>query len=186
MEKTVNETGKSSRYEAVLTDEDSWRGTVNFGDAGPLLERLRPGDRVRATAWRGHIRVLGKDGVKQDTSAAPRDEVQMNAAVGVLAGLFAAQLFLFGAMRLARPRDYKPFTWDPYGRALLFITTGACFGVGLTAVWIGIPWWTVPAVSVPLVAIAAETLRLRLSRTAAHEALSAVDVSGPGRARHTA
>ncbi|GAA4948990.1 hypothetical protein GCM10023238_14150 [Streptomyces heliomycini] len=139
---------------------------MSFGDSGPLLERLESGDRVEAIAWRGDIVVLGKDGVRQNTSEAPRDELQMNAAVGVLAGLVAAQLFVFGAVRLAGPRDHEPFTWDPYGRRLLLTITAVCFGVGLPAVWTGIPWWTVPAVAVPVVGCAAVLLRLRPSRSA--------------------
>ncbi|MFB9348490.1 hypothetical protein ACFFUA_13620 [Streptomyces heliomycini] len=167
VEETVNEAaGKGSSYRATLTYQDSWRGTVSFGDSGPLLERLESGDRVEAIAWRGDIVVLGKDGVRQNTSEAPRDELQMNAAVGVLAGLVAAQLFVFGAVRLAGPRDHEPFTWDPYGRRLLLTITAVCFGVGLPAVWTGIPWWTVPAVAVPVVGCAAVLLRLRPSRSA--------------------
>nr|WTB32336.1 hypothetical protein OG781_25220 [Streptomyces sp. NBC_00830] len=131
--KTVIKTGKSSTYEATLTYRDSWRGTVSFGDPGPLLERLAPGDQVTATAWRRDIVVLSKNGVRQNTSEAPRDELQMNAAIGVLAALVAAQTFVFGAVRLARPRDYEPFTWNPYGKRLLITITAVCFGVGLPA-----------------------------------------------------
>lgn len=169
VERTVNKTsGKSSSYEATLTDRD-WRGTVSFGDPGPLLERLAPGDQVTATAWRRDIVVLSKDGVRQNTSEAPRDELQMNAAIGVLAALVAAQTFVFGAVRLVRPRDYEPFTWNPYGKRLLITITAVCFGVGLPATWIGIPWWTVPAVAVPLVVGAAGLMRHRLRPRAAGE-----------------
>ncbi|MCT9114165.1 hypothetical protein N4G69_53555 [Streptomyces mirabilis] len=77
---------------------------MSFGDAGPLLEQLAPGDQVKATAWRRDIVVLSKNGVRQNTSEAPRDELQMNAAIGVLAALVAAQTFVFGAVRLARSR----------------------------------------------------------------------------------
>lgn len=170
VEETVNKTaGKGSSYEATLTGQDSWRGTVPFGDPGPLLGRLESGDQVMATVWRRDIVVLSKDGVRQNTSEAPRDELQMNAAIGVLAGLVAAQVFVFGAVRLVRPGDYEPFTWNPYGKQLLITTTAVCFGVGLPAVWIGIPWWTVPAVAVPVVVCAAGLMlmRLRLSRSVA-------------------
>ncbi|MFE4754640.1 hypothetical protein ACFRIB_30910 [Streptomyces mirabilis] len=86
VEKTVNKTsGRGCSYEATLTDRDSWRGTMSFGDAGPLLEQLAPGDQVTATAWRRDIVVLSKNGVRQNTSEALRDELQMNAAIGVLA-----------------------------------------------------------------------------------------------------
>ncbi|MER7487785.1 hypothetical protein ABTY20_18135 [Streptomyces sp. NPDC126497] len=167
VEETVNKTaGKGSSYKATLTYRDSWRGTVSFGDPGPLLERLESGDRVEATAWRRDIVVLSKDGVRQNTSKAPRDELQMNAAVGVLAGLVAAQAFVFGAVRLVRPGDCEPLTWNPYGKRLLLTTTAVCFGVGLPAVWTGIPWWTVPAVAVPVVVCAAVLMRPHPSRSA--------------------
>ncbi|MFI5630801.1 hypothetical protein ACIA8E_15795 [Streptomyces sp. NPDC051664] len=159
--------GRSVANEATLTYQDSWRGTVSFGNPGPLLRRLKPGDRVTATAWRHDIVVLSKDGVGQNTSEAPRDEIQMNAAVGVLAALFAAQAFVFGAVRLASPRDYEPFIWDPYGKQLLITSTAASFGVGLPAAWIGIPWWAVPVIAVPAVVCATEITHHRLRRNAA-------------------
>ncbi|MFA3877104.1 hypothetical protein ABS735_26055 [Streptomyces sp. MMCC 100] len=163
VEKTVNKTaGKESVHDATLTYQDSWRGTVHLNGSGPLLERLEPGDRVTATAWRGEIMVLGQGGVRQDTLEAPRDELQMNAAVGVLAGLLAAQCLVFGAVRLVRPLDHEPLTWEPYGRWLLFTVIGVSFGVGLPAVWTGVPWWTVPLVAVPLAMCAALWFRFRL------------------------
>ncbi|MFE0130975.1 hypothetical protein ACFWY6_05220 [Streptomyces sp. NPDC059037] len=162
VEKTVN-SGKT--YKATLTDQDSWRGTVSFRDPGPLLEGLKSGDQVTDTAWRRDTVVLLKDGVRQNTSEAPRDEVQMNAAVGMIAGLVAAQLFVFGAVRLVRPRGREPFTWSPYGKRLLVTIAAVCFGVGLSAVWIGIPWWSVPAASTPIVLCTAVVTHHRLHRT---------------------
>ncbi|MFF2134060.1 hypothetical protein ACFVW1_53910 [Streptomyces olivochromogenes] len=86
----------------------------------------------------------------------------MNAAIGVLAALVATEAFVFGAVRLARPRDYEPSTWNPYGTRPLITITAVCFGVGLPATWIGIPWWTVPAVAVPVVVCAAGLMHARL------------------------
>ncbi|MEV0255215.1 hypothetical protein AB0H82_13285 [Streptomyces sp. NPDC050732] len=167
VEKTVNKTaGKSTSYEATLTDRDTWRTTVSFGDPGPLLRRLEPGDRVRATVWRRDIVALTKGDVRQDTAAAPRDEVQMNAAIGTLAGLTAAQTFVLGAARLTRPRTHGPLTWNPYGKWLLVTTPAICFGVGLPAVWTGIPWWIVPTVAAPAVACATALTHRRSSRSA--------------------
>ncbi|MFG2680727.1 hypothetical protein [Streptomyces sp. NPDC048392] len=156
VQKTVNRTaGKDSVHEATLRYRDSWRGTASFGGTGPLLERLGPGDRVTATAWRGEIVVVDMDGVRQDTLEMPRDELQGNAAVGVLAGLLAAQGLVFGAVRAVRASDHEPYTWEPYGRRLLLTTVTVCLGVGIPAVWTGVPWWTVPAVAVPLTMCAA-------------------------------
>ncbi|WP_329118083.1 hypothetical protein [Streptomyces sp. NBC_01465] len=165
VEKTVNKSeGKTSTYEATLTGQDSWRGTVSFGDPGPLLKRLAPGDRVTATVWRRDIVVLSKDGVRQNTSEAPRGEIQMNAAFGVLAALVAAQAFVFGAARLAGSRGgYGRLTWDPYGRRLLITIFAAGFGLGLPATWLRLPWWTVP-VTVPLVVCAVGTVLYRRTR----------------------
>ncbi len=141
-------------YKATLKSEGSWRGVVDFDDRKPLFERLEPGDQVTATLWRRHIVGLSKDGVEQNSTAVPRDELQMNAALGMLAGLLAAQMLVFGAVRLVRPRSYEPFTWDPYGARILLTIFGTCFGVGLLALWVGIPWWFVPpAVLVACVAV---------------------------------
>ncbi|MFB7757983.1 hypothetical protein ACFC18_51850 [Streptomyces sp. NPDC056121] len=164
VKREIKNAGRTSTYKATLKDGDSWQGVVDFGDPGPLLEHLEPGDEVTATAWRRDIVVLSKDGVRQNTSEAPRDEVQMNAAIGMLAAFFAAETFAFGAVRLVSPRDHAPFAWDPYGRRLLLTGIAVCFGVGLPAVWIGIPWWTVPAVGLPAMACAAVLMYPRPGR----------------------
>ncbi|WP_328719223.1 hypothetical protein OHT52_06775 [Streptomyces sp. NBC_00247] len=163
VEKTERKNGgKSWYYEATLTDEDGWRGRVRAGGKeGPLLRELAPGDQVTATVWRGDIVVVSKDGERQNTPDAPRDELQMNTAVGVFAALLAAQAFVFGAVRLVRPRAYRSYLWYPDGNTLLTINFGICFAVGLLAMWIGTPTWTVPAVAVPLGATAAGVTRYR-------------------------
>ncbi|MBO1333161.1 hypothetical protein J3486_18180 [Streptomyces sp. VRA16 Mangrove soil] len=150
--------GKTDHYKVTVTDGDGWQGTVDFGDDGPLFSRLSAGDRVTGVVWRRTLVTLSKDGIRQDTSDAPRDELQMTAALGLLAALLAAQAAAFGAARLVSPRRHAPFTWDPYGRRLLITILVACFGVGLPAVWLGIPWWTVPVVVLPVVACVAVTL----------------------------
>ncbi|WP_405797866.1 hypothetical protein [Streptomyces sp. NBC_01506] len=160
--KTVVKSGKSSTYEATVKDKDSWRGVVDFGDPGPLLEQLKPGDQVTAAVWHREIMSLSKDGVRQNSSQAPRDELEMNAALGMLAAFLAAQGFVFGAVRVVKPRGYEPFTWNPYGKRLLITSVVTCFAVGLPAVWIGVEWWIVPAVGVPVVGYAAVRMYHRL------------------------
>ncbi|WP_257004584.1 hypothetical protein [Streptomyces sp. Tue6028] len=161
-------TGKVTAYKATLKDrgDDSWQRVVRFSDSGPLFDKLHRGDEVTATGWRHDIVALSKDGVRQNTSDAPRDEHQGNAAMGVLLVLLAAQSLVFGMARLARPTAYAPFVWEPYGRWLAFSNICVGVGVGAASVWLGIPWWTV-LVTVPVVVSTVMVLLLRRERRAA-------------------
>jgi hypothetical protein len=149
--KTVVKDGKSSEYRAYLRDDGSWRGEVDFGGWAPLLNALEPGDPVTATVWRHRIMALSKDGVRQKTSDEPRDELQMNAAIGLLAGLVAGWAFVFGAVHLVVPRCPGPFAWKAYGRRMLWTVIAAPWVVGLPAVWLGVPWGFVPPVVLAMV-----------------------------------
>ncbi|MGW1047332.1 hypothetical protein [Streptomyces sp. NPDC002547] len=160
-------TGKVTAYEAALKGKgaDSWHRVVRFSDSGPLFDKLRRGDEVTATGWRRDIVVLSKDGVRQNTSDVPRNEHQGNAALGILAALLAAQSLVFGTARLARPTGYAPFVWEPYGRWLTFTNLIVAVGVGVTSVWLSIPWWSV-LVTVPVV-VCSVMVRLLLRRRVA-------------------
>lgn len=140
-------------YKVTLKDEGSWQGAVDLNHERPLFERLKPGDQVTATLWRRTIVGLGKDGVEQNTVDVPRDELQMYAALGTLVGLLAAQMLVFGAVRLVRPRSCEPFTWESYGWRILVTIFVASFAVGMPAMWLGIPWWWVPP-AIPVVCAA--------------------------------
>ncbi|MEV0090238.1 hypothetical protein [Streptomyces sp. NPDC050738] len=163
---TIKHAGKASHYTARLEDPDdaSWHSTVDFGDPGPLLDTLHRDDTVTATVWRRDIVVLSKDGVRQNTSDAPRDELQFGTSLGVLAALLAAQLLVFGAARLVRPAAYAPFVWDPYGKWLAWTDLCAGLSVGLASVWLGIPWWTV-FVTVPAAVTGVMALLVRYERS---------------------
>ncbi|MEV7886476.1 hypothetical protein ACWD3I_00905 [Streptomyces sp. NPDC002817] len=170
VERTRNEPGRrSGSYTAALDGAPVWSGTVSFGDPDPVLERLVPGDRITGTLWRGEVMTVGKGELRQNTSDAPRDEPQMTYAIGTFLGLLAALGLGFGAVRIARPQGHEPFTWRPLGKTLLIVTTVACVGVGLPAVWIGVPSWIVPAVVVPIVAVTAWQLHQHLRQTAARD-----------------
>ncbi|QYX79915.1 hypothetical protein [Streptomyces akebiae] len=150
VDSTRNKAGRTSSYLATLSGSPFWNGTVSFGDPDPLLERLRPGDRITGTVWRGDVTVLSQGDVSQSTSEEPRDERQMTAAIGTFAGLLGALGIWLGAMRLTGPRDREHRTWAEYGKPLLIALLVACFGLGLPSVWLGLPWWLVPAVVVPV------------------------------------
>ncbi|WP_045557653.1 hypothetical protein [Streptomyces sp. FxanaA7] len=173
VDSTRNEASRSGGFEATLSGGPFWNGTVAFGDPGPLLERLRSGDRVTGTVWRGDVVVLGRGDVWQSTSEEPRDEPQMTAAIGTFAGLLAALGFWLGGMRLTGPRDREHRTWAGYGRPLLIALLVASLGTGLPSVWLGLPWWLVPAVVVPVMVYTAWQL---------HRYRAASAVGAPGSA----
>ncbi|MFD3841614.1 hypothetical protein ACFWWC_35970 [Streptomyces sp. NPDC058642] len=167
VERTKNEPGgKGAGYAATLDGAPVWSGTVSFGDPAPVLERLVPGDRVTGTLWRGEVMTVGKGELRQNTSDAPRDEPQMTYAIGTFLGLLAALGLGFGVVRIARPHGHEPFGWRPLGKTLLIVMTAACAGVGLPAVWSGVPSWIVPAVVVPIVTVTAWRLHRHLRPTA--------------------
>ncbi|ULR50771.1 hypothetical protein [Streptomyces deccanensis] len=170
---TRNEASRSGSYRATLSGAPFWNGTVAFGDPDPLLERLRPGDRVSGTVWRGDVVALGRGDVRQSTSEEPRDDAQMTAAIGTFAGLLAALGFWLGGMRLTGPRDGAHRTWAGYGRPLLIALIVASLGMGLPSVWLGLPWWLVPAVVVPVMVYTAWQL---------HRYRAASEVGVPGSA----
>ncbi|WP_190232819.1 hypothetical protein [Streptomyces avicenniae] len=156
---TVRDTDTEPRgLDATLDGTDFWNGTVRFGDQGPVLDRLRPGEQVTGTVWRGRVMALSRDDARQSTSDEPRDEPQMTAAAGTGAALLAALLLGFGAVRLARPLDHRPFTWRPYGNLMLGVVAAGPFAVGIAALLTGLPWWTVPPAAVALAVCAARLL----------------------------
>ncbi|MGD3109422.1 hypothetical protein [Streptomyces sp. YGL11-2] len=142
------------------------RMVVPFGDPGPVLSGLQRGDRVTGTVWHGVVVVVAEGDFRQSSADAPRDEPQMAAAVGTFAGLLAVLALMFGAMHLARPRDPGFFTWRPYGKWLFIVTGATCAVVGLSAVWMSLPWLLVPTLCGTVVAVTAWFLHrdLRLGR----------------------
>ncbi|OKI06258.1 hypothetical protein A6A06_37545 [Streptomyces sp. CB02923] len=147
--------GRNSRFKATLSGAPVGNGVLSFGDSGPLLELLRPGDQVTGTVWRGNVMALSREGVRQQSSDEPRDEPQMTAALGTFAGLLAALMLGSGSVRLVRPRSREIYGWRPYGRPLLIAMTITCLAVGFPALLLGAPWWIVPSLAVPVVACTA-------------------------------
>lgn len=53
--------GRNGKFEATLSGTASRKAVVRFGDPGPLLARLEPGDQVTATVWRGAVMTVAKE-----------------------------------------------------------------------------------------------------------------------------
>ncbi|MFF4100837.1 hypothetical protein [Streptomyces sp. NPDC001903] len=162
---TVVKKGRSGKFEATLSDQDSRKLVVLFGDPGPVLARLEPGDRVTATVWRGRVMTVAKEDVRQSSADEPRDEAQMTAGLATFAGLLAALGLGFAVALLAGLGGREPWTWRSLGMPLLIGSALTCLAVAVPALLIGLPWWVVPGVAVPFVAYAAFRLhRYRLRR----------------------
>ncbi|MEV6975039.1 hypothetical protein [Kitasatospora sp. NPDC093806] len=163
VEKTVLTGGKQDGYQARLQGSPFWNGTLRFGDAGPLLDKLTPGEPVTGLVWRGAVMRLERDGVRQSSVDEPRDEAQITAGVGTLAGLLAALALYLGALYLGaaqptgRPGGTSP-TWRSFGKPMALTVLLACAVTALPAFWLDLPWWTVPAVAVPLSALVGRLL----------------------------
>ncbi|MFD5437826.1 hypothetical protein ACFWJ4_37460 [Kitasatospora sp. NPDC127067] len=141
---------------ATLDGAPSWSGTVRFGNPGPLLEGLKPGDRVDGTVWRGQVMRLERAGVAQASVDEPRDEAQLIAGLGTFAALLAVLAAALGALLFTgRPTTFA------LARSLFFWTLFSCVMPAVLAFWADLPWWTVPAAAIPTALLAAEAVRRR-------------------------
>ncbi|MFF7458670.1 hypothetical protein [Kitasatospora sp. NPDC008115] len=152
----VRNAGKSSEFRATLDGAPLWSGEVRFGGAGPLLEDLKPGDRVEGTVWRGRVMGLERAGVAQRSSDKPRDDAQFTAAAGTFAALLALFTAALGALLFTGRRATLALA-----RSLFLWTLLACGAPAVLALWTGLAWWTVPIAAVPAALFAARTLRRR-------------------------
>ncbi|MEK2494536.1 hypothetical protein WN990_33820 [Kitasatospora purpeofusca] len=139
---------------ATLDGAPFWSGTVRFGNPGPLLEDLKPGDRVDGTVWRGRVMRLERAGVAQASVDRPREEAQLVAGLGTAVALQAVLAAALGAVLLSG----RPLTLA-LARSLFFWTLLSCVVPAALAFWAGLPWWTVPAAAVPTALVAAEAVR---------------------------
>ncbi|MGW2546667.1 hypothetical protein ACWC5I_38790, partial [Kitasatospora sp. NPDC001574] len=120
---TVNGTAlRPKEHLATLDGVPFWSGTVRFGNPGPLLEDLKPGDRVDGTVWRGQVTRLERAGVAQSSVDEPRNEAQIIAGLGTAAALLAVLAAALGALLFTgRPTAFT------LARSLLLWTLFSCF-----------------------------------------------------------
>ncbi|MFE6866300.1 hypothetical protein ACFVFS_07060 [Kitasatospora sp. NPDC057692] len=156
----VRHAGKSSEFRATLDGAPLWSGEVRFGNAGPLLDDLKPGDRVDGTVWRGRVMRLERSGVAQASTDEPRDEAQVTAGVGTFAALLAVLTAALGALRFTGGPGTGAVTLA-LARQLFLWTLLTCAVPTMLAFWADLPWWTVPATAVPATLLTAEAVRRR-------------------------
>ncbi|WP_049715693.1 hypothetical protein [Streptomyces caatingaensis] len=133
-------------YGATLTDSAGTARRIGFAGAGPLLHRLRDGDRVTATLWRGAVQEIAAKGTRQETWARPVNPAGANLAAA--AGVGTAGLVLAAAcgLRLRQGAD----RYEPTRRMRLLVRLAAGLGAaGVAAAvftaWLGLGLWTGPA-----------------------------------------
>ncbi|MGW2472222.1 hypothetical protein [Streptomyces sp. NPDC001665] len=93
----IDDSGKHHAYEATLTGSSRWDGEVVFDGDEPVLDRLRAGDRVTGTVWRGDVVAVAAHGEHQRTSAAPDDEPLGVTVIGCASGVLGVLGVLYAA-----------------------------------------------------------------------------------------
>ncbi|MGW4383764.1 hypothetical protein [Kitasatospora sp. NPDC004531] len=146
--------GKGHSFRATVTGTPFWDGELSFGDPGPVVEDLEPGDHVNGTVWRGRVMTLEQAGTSQATADKPRNEPQFTAGLGTYAALAAALIATLGILRsTGRPAPLDVFRWT------LLTTFLACAVPTVLAFLTSLPWWTVPTTATPLALALAEAVR---------------------------
>ncbi|MFI8323832.1 hypothetical protein [Streptomyces sp. NPDC085529] len=93
--------GKSESGRVRVVSPQGGDAHPQFNGIGPFLERIRAGDRVTATLWRGRIVVLADDEGGQRTAAHPVGDPLFCAAFGITLVL-AGGLGTYAAWRWTR------------------------------------------------------------------------------------
>ncbi|MFG1909008.1 hypothetical protein [Kribbella sp. NPDC048928] len=89
---------------AVLVSAGGARWETRYSGAGPVLDRIKDGDRVTGTIWRGRLMAIAADGASQETDQAPGDMRERSLGIA-LAIVPSGLLLLVGAVwRLVRRR----------------------------------------------------------------------------------
>ncbi|WP_282694389.1 hypothetical protein [Streptomyces sp. CC208A] len=128
--RTVREetSGRNTTREVELAGEGPGQGPVTgrvyFRHAVPVFSALEPGDRVRATVWRGRVVELSSGTRRQATLAGPVGDATETTVVAVVVsavgvGLLGYGVWVLGLGRRPRSRTF----WAGLGLAALVLGT---------------------------------------------------------------
>ncbi|MCT9008743.1 hypothetical protein ACWGKW_22795 [Streptomyces sp. NPDC054766] len=101
-----NSTGRSSSYWVKVAGPPSVAGRIDLDDSGPVLSRLRKGDRIGVVVWHGRRTDITFHGRVQETEEAPTTNPGLALGAG-LTMLIGGVLALYAADRLRR-RMHEP------------------------------------------------------------------------------
>ncbi|MFB7850445.1 MULTISPECIES: hypothetical protein [unclassified Streptomyces] len=100
----IEERGRSSRYTLYLKGPADVPRSIDMGDSGPLLGRLRPGDAVTVTLWRDYATGVRRGGISQETADTPQGEAVFVCALALAALSGGAYGLYAGGTALSRTR----------------------------------------------------------------------------------
>ncbi|MEU8543280.1 hypothetical protein AB0C52_25395 [Streptomyces sp. NPDC048717] len=111
----IRDQPKTAEYTLYLDGPGRVPSEIDMGGAGPLLKRLRPGDKVTVTVWRDYAVEVRRGDVAQTSSDTPVGEPRITCVIGLglipvgAFGLYAGGSAVWSARRhSARGRGLPP------------------------------------------------------------------------------
>ncbi|MBM9507163.1 hypothetical protein [Actinacidiphila acididurans] len=156
---TIRQSGRTKVHDLELSGPAPASGTIDMGSAGPLLKRLRPGDRVTVTVWRHYAISVSRDGITQKTEDNPVGHSDAATAVA-LAVLVGGTYLLWaggGTLWVARSAAAQglPPVLARWGKAAVGAAVAA-----LPAGFAGVAWGGPPMVAAVWLALCAIVWRV--------------------------
>ncbi|MEU7019443.1 hypothetical protein ABZ990_02120 [Streptomyces sp. NPDC046203] len=155
----IRDQPKTAEYTLYLDGPGQVPSEIDMGGAGPLLKRLRPGDKVTVIVWRDYAVEVRRGDVAQTSSDTPVGEPQITCMIGLglipvgAFGLYAGGSAVWSARRhSARGRGLPPefLGWGKTAGAIALcaVAAGAVGAVAGTNVPVMLLVWLVLLVPV--------------------------------------
>ncbi|MGV9423934.1 hypothetical protein ACWDO7_06515 [Streptomyces sp. NPDC003656] len=139
---------------ATLISPGGGKWPTEFRNDGPVLSGLDEGDRVTGTIWRGRLVRISADGAVQVTENSPDALPESIVALLVVCGPSCLVLAVACGWRLRSPKERGWRRGPKLTAALAAGLAGAGLIAALVALKFGLPLWAMPAIWLPLAALA--------------------------------